>query len=142
VNDPDALALLAGEGLLISEHASAGDVLTRTQLIERDGRLLLAVLRRTDDNATDDVEAVGELPEAALDAVMRRYGKPLAPDVPEPEPALTLDGGAVVSTFRHLARFDVIARDYVYYRADADSDGLAALSVTVAAALRFLALRP
>jgi hypothetical protein len=142
VSDPDALALLPGEGLLISEHGAAGDTLERTQLIARDGRLLLAVLRHTDANATDDVEAVGELPAAALDAVMRRYGKPLAPEVPEPKAALILDGGAVVSTFRHLARYDVIARDYVYYRADADSDGLAALSVTVAAALRFLALRP
>ena len=134
--------LPAGERLLVSEHVDADGGVERTLLIGSADAVLLAVLRHGEEGAEASVQALAEIPAGALDAVMRRYGKPLAEDVPEPEPVLALGNGAVLSTFRHLARFDVIARDYVYYRPGADSPGLAALSVTVAAALRFLAVRP
>ncbi len=134
------LALPAGERLLVSEHAAVDGAVERTLLIGAES-LLLAVLRCDEGGGAPRVQALAELPAGALDGVMRRYGKPLADDVPEPAPALVLGDGAALSVFRHLARFDVIARDYVYYRPDAEASGLAALSVTVAAALRFLALR-
>jgi hypothetical protein len=134
-------ALPAGPRLLVSEHVGEDAVIERTVLIGA-GTLRLAVLRCAAGDDTPSVQALAELPPGALDAVMRRYGKPLAEDVPEPPPELVLDDGAALSAFRHLARFDVIARDYVYYRPEREAPGLAALSVTVAAALRFLALRP
>ena len=134
--------------LLLSELGTEHGELERTYLTQRDATLLLEVLRVRDTRASEPPGASGDaaqtvyaLPPSAVDAVMRRYGRPIAEEIPEPEPALRLDAGAHLSTFRHLARFDVIARDYVYYRPDASSPGLAALSVTVAAALRFLAER-
>jgi len=134
--------------LLLSELGAEHGQLERTYLTERDATLLLAVVRVRDTRASEHAAATGEavqhvyeLPLAAVDAVMRRYGRPIAEEIPEPEAALRLEAGAHLSTFRHLARFDVIARDYVYYRPNADSPGLAALTVTVAAALRFLAER-
>jgi hypothetical protein len=131
VSDP-ALELPPGERLVIAEHAVEGGVLERTLLVSRDATPLLAIVRG------NDVKALKELPVGAIDGVMRRYGKPLADEVSEPAPQLRL-AGATLSTFRHLARYDVIARDYVYYRPDSEEPGVAAVSATVGAALRFLA---
>jgi hypothetical protein len=80
------------------------------------------------------------LPANAVDIVMRRYGKPLAEDLDPTEPEFRLQSGASLARFRHLARFDVIARDYLVYRST-ETEALAALAAPIAAALRHLAKR-
>jgi hypothetical protein len=84
--------------------------------------------------------AVLALPANAVDIVMRRYGKPLAEDLDPAEPEFRLQSGARLARFRHLARFDVIARDYLVYRSS-ETEALAALAAPIAAALRHLAER-
>jgi hypothetical protein len=80
--------------------------------------------------------AVGE---GALQAVMARFGAPLEPSEPLiAVAALDLGGGRAVRHVRHLARYDVIARDFVVYDVP-DRDSLCALAVTVSAALVHLA---
>src|SRR5436190_16448122 len=53
------------------------------------------------------------LPDGAIDAVMRRFGKPLEGELPRIEETLDLGGGRKLVRFRFLSRFDVIARDYL-----------------------------
>lgn len=78
------------------------------------------------------------LPDGALAAVMTRYGAPLDPGEHVTEVAkLELANGHSVRVIRHLARFDVIARDYLVY----DRPGvepLCALATTAVAALTHL----
>jgi hypothetical protein len=70
---------------------------------------------------------------------MARYGKPL-------DPTLSLDGldkldlvdGCALYHLRHLARYDVIARDFVVW-ASPGHEPLAELGAAVAAALIHLA---
>ncbi len=80
------------------------------------------------------------LPEGALDAVMTRYGAPLDPrelqHVTEVA-KLELAYGHSVRTISHLARFDVIARDYLVYDRPG-AEPLCALATTVVAALTHL----
>lgn len=87
-----------------------------------------------------DHEGALAIPEGALDAVMTRYGAPLDPvelqHVTEVA-TLELDGGRSVRTIRHLARFDVIARDYLVYDRP-NAEPLCALATTVVAALTHL----
>jgi len=78
---------------------------------------------------------------AVLDAVMKRYGKALAPDVVVSGPTLALEGGRTLSSLRHRARYDVIARDFLVYSAPG-SEPFAELASSIAAALSFLASRP
>ena len=80
-----------------------------------------------------------ELPDGALDAVMERFGGPLDPDSQVGHVAtLDLGRGGTLRHVRHLARYDVIARDYlVYHRANREP--LCALATTVAGALDHLA---
>lgn len=79
------------------------------------------------------------LPDGALDAVMRRFGAPLEDGVKLAVVAeLDLGGGRVLRHVRHLARYDVIAKDWLVY--DVDGEGaLCALATTVAGALDHLA---
>lgn len=98
--------------------------------LKRDGDALL-VVRATESLA---------LPEGALDAVMARYGRPLDADVTLVDvDALELDGGKRLRHVRHLARYDVIARDFLVLEAPG-TDALCALATTVAGALEHLAV--
>ncbi len=82
------------------------------------------------------------LPEGALPAVMRRFGKPLETDAPTPpvEETLDLGAGATLARFRFLRRYDVIARDYLIYVAP-EAEPLCEMATAVTAALEHLARR-
>ena len=54
-----------------------------------------------------------ELPLEMLTRVMARYGKPLAEGIALAGPRLELAGGTVLCRIRYLARYDVIAKDYL-----------------------------
>lgn len=82
------------------------------------------------------------LPDGALDAVMKRYGKAL--DAPESEmmvdERLELGDGRALVRFRFMRRYDVIARDYlVLYRRD--EEPLCEMATSITAALDHLARR-
>ena len=80
------------------------------------------------------------LPAGALRAVMLRYGAPFDPDADsESQAVLELGGGASLRHVRHLAGYDVIARDYLVY-GEAGSDPICAMATNVAGALRYLGL--
>ncbi|HEX4448564.1 MAG TPA: hypothetical protein VH044_17585 [Polyangiaceae bacterium] len=103
---------------------------------------LSPVFVRIDDGALVLVTGSGAypLPEGALDAVMARYGKPLEDGVELMDiAALEVVAGKTLWHVRHLARFDVIARDYLVYGC-AGAEALCALATTVAGALEHLAL--
>jgi hypothetical protein len=78
------------------------------------------------------------LPLLALERVMERYGKPLADGVPLDGPRLDLGGGRSLCRIRHLARYDVIAKDFVVWSAPG-REPLAELAVAVSGALVHLA---
>lgn len=80
------------------------------------------------------------LPDGALEAVLTRYGKPLAfaeADAPVEE-ALELGQGRRLIRFRFRPRFDVIARDYLALCVPGQ-DPVCELAVTVTGALEHLA---
>ncbi len=80
------------------------------------------------------------LPDGALDAVVRRFGGPLEPSETVREVgALPLPDGRSIRHVRHLARFDVIARDYVALTPVGGDDEYVALATTVAGAWMHLA---
>jgi len=99
-------------------------------LLRRDGaRLLLA---------SDDGEL--ELPHGALRAVMLRYGAPFDAEVlSHGQGTLQLAEGASLQHVRHLAGYDVIARDYLVY-AEPGLESVCAMATNVAGALRHLGL--
>ena len=77
------------------------------------------------------------LPEAAVHAVLARFGAPFDESARFTTLArFSLPNGAELSHVRHLSRYDVIARDYIVYRTPGDA--LCALATTVAAALLHL----
>jgi hypothetical protein len=83
-------------------------------------------------------EGTFELAEGALDAVMARFGSPLEPAERVAEIAtLELGDGRALRHVRHLARGDVIARDYVVYDLPGQ-EPRCALATTVAGALAHL----
>ena len=78
------------------------------------------------------------LPEGAVEAVMARFGKPLEPSEHLVHVGvIELGDGRVLRHVRHLARYDVIARDYLVYDAR-DREPMCALATTVAGALDHL----
>jgi hypothetical protein len=83
------------------------------------------------------------LPEGALEAVMKRYGKPLAVAVANlaVQERLDLGAGRSLVRFRFLARYDVIAHDYLALLGDGEDDPLCELATSVAAVLDHLARR-
>lgn len=99
-------------------------------LLRRDGaRLLLAA---------DDGEL--ELPPGALRAVMLRYGAPFDTQaMSHSQGTLDLANGASLRHVRHLAGYDVIARDYLVY-AEPGLEAVCAMATNVAGALRYLGL--
>jgi hypothetical protein len=99
-------------------------------LLRREGtRLLLAA---------DDGEL--ELPPGALRAVMLRYGAPFdVQAMSHSQGTLELVEGARLQHVRHLAGYDVIARDYLVY-AEPGLEAVCAMATNVAGALRYLGL--
>ncbi|RYZ04584.1 MAG: hypothetical protein EOO73_23395 [Myxococcales bacterium] len=105
---------------------------------------LAAVFLRADEAAleltlvSDDSEL--QLPEGALRAVMLRYGSPFDPEARSTSHGtLELANGASLRHVRHLAGYDVIARDYLVY-AEPGLEPVCAMATTVAGALRHLGL--
>lgn len=85
---------------------------------------------------SDDGELA--LPHGALRAVMLRYGAPFDPGATsQVHGALLLADGASLRHVRHLAGYDVIARDYLVY-AEPGLEPVCAMGTNVAGALRFL----
>lgn len=79
------------------------------------------------------------LPDGAIARVMARYGAPIEEGTKLTEiDALDLGDGARLRHVRHLARYDVIAKDWLVYEARGQ-EPLCALANTVAAALVHLA---
>ena len=78
------------------------------------------------------------LPQGAVRAVLARFGAPFDPAARiAPVASLALAEGETLRHVRHLAGYDVIARDYIVYES-ADGQALCALAATVAAALLHL----
>jgi hypothetical protein len=78
------------------------------------------------------------LPHGALRAVLARFGAPFDGEARVSTIAsLDLPEGATLRHVRHLAGYDVIARDYIVYQ-ERQNEGLCALAATVAAALLHL----
>jgi hypothetical protein len=113
--------------LKIHEITTASGALSPVLLRLEDGVLVLG---------GDDEAFV--LPHGALEAVMARFGAPLDPSSRVVSIAtLELGAGRALRHVRHLARYDVIARDYLVYEA-ADREPLCALATTIAGALDHL----
>ncbi len=126
---------------------SPNRAITIHERITEEGALERTLLTRGDGGEEGPLRiVVGEvslpLPDGALLAVMRRYGKPLALDFIEPE--ASLDVGDVASgpmrlvRFRHLARYDVIAKDFLALYQDG-KEPICELAASVCAALLHLA---
>jgi hypothetical protein len=78
------------------------------------------------------------LPPGALHAVLARFGAPFDAAARITEVAiLELGAGEVLRHVRHLAGYDVIARDYIVYERP-ELDALCALATTVSAVLLHL----
>lgn len=117
--------------ITIHETVDEAGAPLRTRLSHEDGVFVLTV-------GSDALP----LPDGALDAVMKRYGKPL--DAPESEmmvdERLELGEGRALVRFRFMRRYDVIARDYlVLYQPE--TEPLCELATAVSAALDHLARR-
>ena len=114
--------------LKISEFTDATGALSAVFLRHRDGALEIV----------GDRDAI-VLPEGALAAVMSRYGEPFDPDAAvSAVEELALGGGRTLRHARHLAGYDVIARDYLVYEV-VGAEPLCALATIVARALEHLA---
>jgi hypothetical protein len=101
---------------------------------------LSSVFLRTEHGVLAIVSDEGTfaLADGALDAVMARFGAPLEPAERIAEIAtLELGEGRALRHVRHLARGDVIARDYVVFDVPAQ-EPRCALATTVAGALAHL----
>ena len=121
---------MAGLAIItLHEHTGDAGELVRTQLAAEDGELTLVV----------GGEA-SPLPQGAIAAVMRRFGKPLEVEAPPAEETLDLGDGHSLARFRFLRRYDVIARDYLVYLAPG-AEPLCEMPTAVTAALDHLARR-
>jgi hypothetical protein len=89
-----------------------------------------------------DGAVIGVVPEAAAIVVLRRYGRPLEPEIVAQvaPPALHLAAGATVAHLRWRAAVDAAPRDWIVL-AEPGREPVAALSPAVGAALRHLASR-
>jgi hypothetical protein len=115
--------------LTIHEADDGSGALVRTHLVSDGDDLELRV-----------GDASSPLPAGALDAVMKRFGRPLAEDVPPEHVAerLELTYGRALVRFRFRPRYDVIARDYLAYYAPGE-EPVCELATAVSAALEHLA---
>ncbi|HEY0467760.1 MAG TPA: hypothetical protein VGC79_26345 [Polyangiaceae bacterium] len=101
---------------------------------------LSSVYLRTIDEQLEIVSDDGAwvLPHGALHAVLARFGAPFDEDARSSLIAtLHLGEGESLRHLRHLAGYDVIARDYLVYE-HPNGEALCALAATVAAALLHL----
>jgi hypothetical protein len=113
--------------LKIHETTTATGALASVFLKIRDGDLAIV-----NDDGTF------ALPHGSLGAVMTRFGAPLDPASQLTVVAtLELGSGGTLRHVRHLATYDVIARDYLVYDAPG-REPLCALATTVAGALDHL----
>ncbi len=113
--------------LKIHEITAANGALSAVNLQDRQGALALV-----------SDEGTLPLPEGGLEAVMLRYGAPLdAASKLALVGTLALAGGRALRHVRHLATYDVVARDYLVYEAPGE-EPLCALATTVAGALDHL----
>lgn len=105
------------------------------------GELSSVLLRREAERlllVSEDGEL--ELPTGALRAVMLRYGAPFDVDaMSQSQGSLDLGAGASLRHVRHLAGYDVIARDYLVY-SEPGLEAVCAMATNVAGALRYLGL--
>lgn len=103
------------------------------------GELSSVYLRKVEDRlevVSDD--GAWALPQGALYAVLARFGAPFDEDARSSLIAsLQLGEGESLRHVRHLAGYDVIARDYLVYE-HPNGEALCALAATVAAALLHL----
>lgn len=84
-------------------------------------------------------DGIWMLPENAIGAVLSRFGAPFDSTARVSVIAtLDLPGGGTLRHVRHLAGYDVIARDYIVFEHDGN-EAECALAATVAAALLHLA---
>lgn len=111
----------------IHEFSSPSGELSAVYLLRNQGLLEIV----SDDGAWP-------LPEAAVRAVLSRFGAPFDASARISEVSrLELGDGETLSHVRHLAGYDVIARDYIVLER-ADGEALCAMATTVAAALLHL----
>lgn len=118
-----------------------GAMLKIRELTDAAGALARVFLRLTNVGALEIVrgEDAVALPPRALEAVMARYGAPFDPEAAiSVEGTLALGDGRTLRHVRHLAGYDVIARDYLVYEAPG-ADALCAMAATVARGLEHLA---
>ena len=112
----------------IHEFSSAAGKLSSVSLRVRDGEL--------------EILADGEawlLPPGALGAVLERFGAPFDADARIGTVAsFIVNEHETLRHVRHLAGYDVIARDYLVYERSS-GEALCALAATVSAALLHLA---
>jgi hypothetical protein len=101
-------------------------------------RVPIALRIEGDEVLLVELQGARRLPPGAIEAVFARFAGELADDVAVPHPGVTLPGGARLRPLRHLAAFDVIARDYLVLE-PANGPATVVLGVTVAGALRHLA---
>jgi hypothetical protein len=113
--------------LILHESVLEGGASEKTWLEVVEGALVMRVERGLSV----------EVPLAIFEAVMQRYGRPLAEGIDPVGPTLELPGGEVLCLFRHRARYDVIAKDFLVYRA-LGREPLAELAASVSAALAYL----
>jgi hypothetical protein len=114
--------------LRIHEYSSASGSLASVYLRVADEELVIV-----------SDEGAWPLPLGALAAVLRRYGAPFDDSAPSSVTAsLRLANGESLRHVRHLAGYDVIARDYLVYEG-ANGEAWCALAATVTAALVHLA---
>jgi hypothetical protein len=86
-----------------------------------------------------DHEGAFALPGDALPAVMSRFGAPFDTEAEIAVIAsLELGDGSLLRHVRHLAGYDVIARDYLVYEAEG-REALCVIATTIAGALAHLA---
>jgi hypothetical protein len=111
------------------------------EFILTNGQLSGVFLRQSAETlvlVSEDTELV--LPPGALRAVMLRYGAPFDPEVScQRQGQLELADGARLEHVRHLAGYDVIARDYLVY-VEPGLEPVCAMATNVAGALRHLGL--
>jgi hypothetical protein len=126
---------------MTSAAKAPGLALKIHELILPNGELSSVFLRRDADRlllASDEGEL--RLPAGALRAVMLRYGAPFDPHaMSQSHGVLELSAGASLRHVRHLAGYDVIARDYLVY-SEPGLESVCAMATNVAGALRYLAL--
>jgi hypothetical protein len=115
--------------ITIHERTTEEGSLVRTTLVTHDGGLALVTGSRSEP-----------LPDGAVEAVLARYGKPMAIalDQAAVEESLELGLGRRLVRFRFRPRYDVIARDYLALSVPGE-DPVCELAVAVTGALEHLA---